>query len=157
MKLHQIALGFLALTSFSTATESALKPYPAPESGMVRHVLQLDPEEHEEDFRVELILGKTVDTDGVNRHFFAGKIQQHTVEGWGYSYHKLDELGPMAGTRMAPSPGKEKVKTFVRIGGNPYWVRYNSKLPVVVYVPKGVEVRYRIWSAKGDGESIPEA
>jgi ecotin len=26
-------------------------------------------------------------------------------------------------------------------------VRYNSKLPIVVYAPTDVEVRYRIWSA----------
>lgn len=25
--------------------------------------------------------------------------------------------------------------------------RYNSKLPVVVYVPDGLEVSYRIWGA----------
>jgi ecotin len=119
--------------------------------------MELEPRANEEDFKVELILGKTVETDGVNRHFFGGKIERHTVEGWGYTYHKLDKLGPMAGTRMAPLPGKEKVKAFVRIGGEPYWVRYNSKLPVVVYAPEGVEVRYRLWSAKGAGELIPEA
>ena len=26
-------------------------------------------------------------------------------------------------------------------------MRYNSRLPIVVYVPAGVEVRYRIWRA----------
>jgi serine protease inhibitor ecotin len=27
-------------------------------------------------------------------------------------------------------------------------IRYNTRLPVVVYAPEGVEVRYRIWSAE---------
>ena len=31
--------------------------------------------------------------------------------------------------------------------GDGFMLRYNSKLPIVLYVPKGVEVRYRIWSA----------
>ena len=31
--------------------------------------------------------------------------------------------------------------------GEPLLVRYNSKLPVVVYAPGDVEVRYRIWAA----------
>ncbi|RQW83332.1 MAG: proteinase inhibitor I4 serpin, partial [Methylococcus sp.] len=38
---------------------------------------------------------------------------------------------------------------FVTLGGEPYLIRYNSKLPVVVYVPKGNEVRYRVWRADG--------
>ncbi|HWD31650.1 MAG TPA: ecotin family protein, partial [Pseudomonas sp.] len=31
-----------------------------------------------------------------------------------------------------------------------FLLRYNSKLPVVVYVPQGVEVRFRIWSASDE-------
>ena len=92
----------------------------------------------------------------LNRHFFGGKIERQTVKGWGYSYHILPKLGPMAGTRMAARPGAPKVKTFVKIGGEPYWVRYNSKLPVVVYAPEGVEVRYRLWSSEGTGEPVPK-
>lgn len=48
------------------------------------------------------------------------------------------------------------MREFVSLGGDPYLVRYNSKLPVVVYVPEGVEVRYRIWSAGEGAEPIPE-
>ena len=33
-------------------------------------------------------------------------------------------------------------------------IRYNSRIPLVVYVPKGGEVRYRIWKA---AEKIDEA
>jgi len=31
-------------------------------------------------------------------------------------------------------------------------MRYNSRLPLVIYVPQGVEVRYRIW--RGDDKVI---
>jgi ecotin len=33
------------------------------------------------------------------------------------------------------------------MGGEPRLFRYNSRLPIVVYAPEGVEIRYRIWSA----------
>ena len=33
------------------------------------------------------------------------------------------------------------------IGGEPFLIRYNSKLPIVVYAPEGVEVQYRVWKA----------
>jgi ecotin len=39
------------------------------------------------------------------------------------------------------------VPRFITLGGEPFLIRYNSRLPVVVYVPEGVEVRYRIWTA----------
>jgi ecotin len=52
----------------------------------------------------------------------------------------------MAGTRMAIDPNEPKVNRFIALGGEPYLIRYNSRLPVVVYVPEGVEVRYRIWT-----------
>ena len=155
MSFRQLALCCLSLTSLAFA-EVDMKPYPEAEEGMVRHALELEPKDREDDYRVELILGKTVETDGANRHFFGGVIDSHVVEGWGYTYHKLPKLGPLAGTLMLPAPGTPKVKKFVRIGGEPYLVRYNSKLPVVVYAPDGVEVRYRIWSAKGEGEPIPK-
>jgi ecotin len=38
------------------------------------------------------------------------------------------------------------VNRFITLGGEPYLIRYNSRLPVVVYAPEGVEVRYRIWT-----------
>jgi ecotin len=53
----------------------------------------------------------------------------------------------MGGTLMAVDPNAPKVDRFVTLGGKPYLIRYNSRLPVVVYVPEGAEVRYRIWSA----------
>lgn len=47
---------------------------------------------------------------------------------------------------MACPDGKSK-KAFVPVVGDGFMLRYNSKLPIVLYVPKDVEVRYRIWSA----------
>jgi ecotin len=48
---------------------------------------------------------------------------------------------------MAVDPNTPKVDRFIMLGGEPYFIRYNSRLPIVVYVPEGVEVRYRIWKA----------
>ncbi len=60
----------------------------------------------------------------------------------------------MAGTLMAPNPNAPKVNRFITLGGEPFLLRYNSKLPIVVYVPEGVEVRYRIWTADPKATAI---
>jgi hypothetical protein len=39
------------------------------------------------------------------------------------------------------------VERFVTLGGEPKLLRYNSRLPLVVCVPEGVEVRWRAWRA----------
>lgn len=137
----------LLLTLPAMAADDNLKAFPPAADGMVRHVLELPKQENEGDLKVELLIGKTVETDTVNRHFFGGKLETKTIGGWGFSYHILPELGPMAGTRMAPPPGAPKEKRFVTLGGEPELLRYNSRLPLVVYVPDGVEVRYRLWKA----------
>lgn len=141
--------------AIAAATDN-MKAFPPAEAGMTRHVLQLPKQDDEDSFKVELIVGKTVKTDGVNRHFFGGKLEVETIEGWGFDRYILRKLGPMAGTLMAPPPGAPMVDRFVTIGGEPYLVRYNSRLPLVVYVPQGVEVRHRVWRADPEAKPVPE-
>jgi len=124
-----------------------LKAFPLAGEGMVRHVLHLPKQADEAAYKVELIAGMTVEVDGANRYFFAGRIEKETVKGWGYTLYRIGALGPMAGTLMAVDPAAPKVERFVTLGGEPYLIRYNSRLPVVVYAPAGVELRYRIWAA----------
>jgi len=124
-----------------------IKAFPPAEKGMVRCVLQLPAQADESDFKVELMAGKTVRIDKANRYFFSGGIEKETIKGWGFSRYMVRSLGVMGGTRMAIDPDAPKVDRFIMLGGAPYLIRYNSRLPVVVYVPEGVEVRYRIWQA----------
>jgi len=44
-----------------------MKAFPPAAEGMVRHVLQLPPQADESGFKLELIVGKTVETDAGNR------------------------------------------------------------------------------------------
>ena len=62
----------------------------------------------------------------------------------------------MAGTRMAPPPDAPKMARFITLGGEPYLLRYNSRLPLVVYVPEGVEVRHRVWRADPEAKPVPQ-
>lgn len=114
---------------------------------MTRHVLRLPAQPDDSAWRVELIVDKTLQTDAGNRHFFAGRIDARNIDGWGFTRYVVTDPGALAGSLMAIDPTTPKVEHFVTLGGEPYLIRYNSKLPVVVYVPAGAEVRYRLWSA----------
>jgi len=124
--------------------------YPRAAGGKIRHVILLPHKERgeEEDFKVEIIAGRTIATDGANHYRLGGDFREKDIPGWGFSYLEVDALGPPLSTRVAPTPGTEPVSQFV--AGPRLLVRYNSRLPLVVYAPAGVEVRHRIWRATGE-------
>ena len=144
-KVFSIAvLSFFSAVISAQATDN-MKAFPPAKDGMVRYVLQLPKQDDESVFKVELIVGKTVQVDEVNKYFFGGHIEKETITGWGYPRYTVDKIGPMAGTLMGVDPNAPKVDRFITLGDEPYLIRYNSRLPIVVYVPEGVEVRYRTW------------
>lgn len=151
--LATTALGLIVMAVTAHAGDN-MKAFPPSETGMVRYVLQLPPQGDESALKVQLIVGKTVLLDEHNRYFFSGKIQQEIIKGWGFPRYNVSQLGPMAGTQMAVDPNAPKVNRFITLGGEPYLIRYNSRLPVVVYAPEGVEVRYRIWRAEPDMKGL---
>ena len=146
-------LVLLATTVFAGDRESMWeKAYPAAEKGYTRHVLHLQPQK-DSAMKVELIIGRTVETDGVNNFFFGGSIKQETVAGWGYPRYNV-ETGELGSTMMAVPPDQPKVSTFVTLAGGPYLVRYNSRLPIVIYAPESFEVRYRLWRANRESKPV---
>jgi ecotin len=147
--LGQFAATLLAalLGAAPVLAADPLQAFPQAEAGMVRHVIQLPAQDDEAALKVELIVGKTVQTDPANRYFFAGKLETENLPGWGYDRHILRQLGPMAGTLMGVDPKAPTVERFITLGGEPKLLRYNSRLPIVVYVPEGVELRHRLWRA----------
>lgn len=155
MKTHLIALFTAALVTAAPAADN-MKAFQPAEAGMTRHVLNLEPRKDESAFKVEIIVGKTIELEPTNRYFFGGKIEAENIDGWGFTRYVVKKMGPMGGTLMAGNPDAPKVERFVSLGSEPFLIRYNSKLPVVVYVPEGAEVRYRIWQAPPKSELVPQ-
>jgi ecotin len=148
LAIMKTLLSIVALTFTLTAIAADnMKAFPPAEQGMTRFVIPLPEQKNEDALKVELVIGKTVQVDAHNRYFFGGKLETETIQGWGFDRYILRKLGPMAGTLMAVDPNSPKVDRFIAVGGEPNLLRYNSRLPIVVYVPTGVEVRYRIWRA----------
>lgn len=140
------ALLLSATATFANAAKlEDVAPYPKAEDGFVRQVIHLPKQAQEENFKVEILAGKTLTVD-CNRQRLGGTLEDKTLEGWGYSYYRLDQVSGPASTLMACPDGKTR-KDFVPVVGDGFVLRYNSKLPIVIYAPKDVEVRYRLWSA----------
>lgn len=156
MRVWMICISLFFSATVPLAAADNMKAFVPPAEGMTRHVLQLPEKADESLLKIELIVGKMVLVDNKNRYFFGGQIDKEQIAGWGFSQYKVKDLGPMAGTLMAIDPDAPKLNRFIALGGEPYLIRYNSRLPVVVYVPEGVEVRYRIWAASAESKEIKE-
>lgn len=142
-----VAIGVTLLGSWAVAEHPELKAFPKAKNGMDRLVIELPSKTRAEEgaFKVELIPGKHMMTDGVNLTRLGTDIKACPLKGWGYTYYEVTGSGQTMSTLMAVPEGAEKVNQFVQ--GESILVRYNSRLPIVIYVPKGYDVRYRIWTA----------
>lgn len=144
---------FLFISSFLLssinifAASDGMKPYPLAEDGYKRMVIHLQPLADEDNNKLEIIIGKTIKVD-CNRHWFIGNLSEEIAKGWGFPYFILKSVKGPASTLMACPPDKKEQEAFVQVRSDQGLIRYNSKLPVVVYVPVDFEVHYRIWTAK---------
>lgn len=158
--LRLMSIGLLAVTCLAADTEEAvhpqLKAFPTVEEGMLRHVIVLPHKEQSEeiDFKVELVAGKVMETDGVNLYSLGNNIEAVPLKGWGYTFYRVAASDNPMSTMMAPPPDAEKISKLVT--GKPMLIRYNSRLPIVVYAPAGYEVGYRIFEAPGEYTTSPK-
>jgi ecotin len=146
-----ILTGLLGGVPAAVLAADNLKPFPESERGYRRIVIRVPAVDTPDDRRVELIFGRTMEVD-CNRQVLSAQLTRKVVQGWGYEYFVLGNVRGPASTLMACPPDEPRRTAFVRIGlgrddAQHGWQRYNPKLPIVVYVPDGIELHYRIWSA----------
>lgn len=155
--MSRVALFMIAgMVLFSTHAlgdeHPELRAFPPAEAGMERFIITLSEKDRQEEanFKVELIPGKVMLTDGANQLRHASKIEERPLTGWGYTYYQVTGEDVAMSTMMAAPEGSKMIKQFVQ--GMSTFIRYNSRLPIVIYAPKSYEIRYRIWSAKETAE-----
>lgn len=132
--------------TIETEATKALKAYPESLEGYDRYVLFLPEIKNSmKDRKVEIIPGVTTEVD-CNKHGLMGEFVEKNIEGWGYNYLVFESDGGVRSTRMG-CPDNTRHTELVT--GATHLMNYNSRLPVVIFIPKkdNFSVQYRVWEA----------
>lgn len=134
-----------------------LTPYPPPGAAEQRWVIQLpgvllpsgDPglSPSPIDWRVELIVGRELLVD-CNGPRLGGRLRRTSLPGSGMPFYRVIAVGPPISTRMACPADTPAKRSFVVIGSKPFVVPYNVSQPIVIYAPRDLQVRWRLWKAE---------
>ena len=143
-----LAIGLIGISLHAADTpKDKYGMFPEPENGYVRYIVEVPETENDYDHKVELMIGKTMMVD-CNHHSFFGKIEKFPLQGWGYSYYKVSDIRSGPTTMKACREPEKEAFVSMRLPPEMELIRYNSRLGRVIYVPKGFEVRYRVWNAE---------
>ena len=136
-----------------------LSGYPQPSPGLKRWVIQpsgLLPKSSDPiisaspiDWRIQLIVGQTVTLDcNTKRLSGSGMTMRMLPKASGKAL--LEVKGPVAviSTKMACPDDQPTRTSFLSLGKQPYLVPYNASWPIVVDLPVGTELRWRVWKAE---------
>ncbi len=135
-----------------------LSPFPPAAPGETRWVIQLPgllPSSSDQaisgnprDWRVQVIVGQLAKVD-CNMHSFSAQLRIEKGKADPVvPYLRVSDVGPMASTRMACPAGVPLQEKFVAMAGRPFVMPYNVSRPIVVYAPKRLVVRWRLWKAE---------
>lgn len=145
-----LIVSFLSFSFFANAQTKKPKfkkfdfsIFPKAEVGFNRVAIQVPITTDDNAFQVEVFVGKMELVD-CNLHNMMGEIIDKELEGFGYNYYVINSNGQSTSTMMG-CPDNKKTKKFITLA--PRIMRYNSKMPIIFYVPTGFEVRYRILTA----------
>ena len=94
--------------------------------------------------QVEIFVGQDLLAD-CNEYGIPGEIlTEETAKKPSKTFYTAKINGGMMGTLIGCTDGIKTIK-FITI--SPLKLQYNSKVPIVAYIPKEMDLRYRVWKA----------
>lgn len=123
------------------------KIFPESKKGYTQFVIEVPFSSMEDDAnkKIEIFVGKYQEVDTCNRHSLMGEFQTKDLQGWGYNYYEFQSNGDVVGTLMGCGDD-QKVSKFISSQG--LLLNYNGRMPILIYVPEGMVVHYKIYKAE---------
>ena len=146
--LNALLASLLALLSLAAQAQNKTPNkldtlFPTAQKGYKKITVYVPKANKEQHLKLELLVGITKQVD-CNTHTLIGNIKAQTLTSYGYNYYTVESDGTLASTNML-CLNNTTTKKFIPLA--PYFTNYNSALPLVIYLPESMELKYRIWKA----------
>lgn len=132
-----------------------MKPFPKPLAGDTRLVIRLPARANESSLLIRVTPGKLKTVD-CNTSAYTGSLETKTLQGWGYNFYVLRTNGTGVSTMMACPPSSSSKMAFVPVASAQQTLPYNSRMPLVYYVPKEFSIQYEVFAPQQQGTARPE-
>jgi len=139
-------LNIFAENNDTTSMKEKTKMFPKAQRGYVKYIISVPKTKNDYDHRIEIIIGQYMTVD-CNHRIITSNIVEKDLKGWGYTYLVVQSNPNNIPISTKKGCHKLNIKKFIQLQQEPLLRHYNSRLPIVIYVPKHLTVRYRIWNA----------
>ena len=120
-----------------------LSIYPTVRAELNRHVIWLDPQQHEQQLKVEIVATKQHMKD-CNQGSFSADFSQKYLKDGRHAYYQIGKTGHYISTLMGCPDVGNLEDIAIYLSGNTMQP-YQSDSPIIVYAPQEIQVSYRIW------------
>lgn len=126
--------------------------YPLPQEGWEKVVVDLPLlKKGTSEYRVEFTVGFDMETDLCNPYSLIGEWAEYEVQNSELVYFIASTKGQVV-KAMNECPNNKKKSQFVGVKSS--FMIHTGQQPLVVYIPEGYQLRYRLWSADKEWNSV---
>lgn len=140
-------IGLNSSNAQSVISKIEPKIFPEAQKGFKKMIIEVPYSENDSNKKIEFYVGKWMDVDGCNSFNLMGTYTQKDLQGWGYSYWDFSTKGEVRSTLMACPDTKGR---HLFVSASPQIVDYNGRMPIVIYVPDGYDVQFKIFKAENE-------
>ncbi len=127
--------------------------FPTAEKNQKKVVIEVPYAATDSNKKIEIFVGKEMETDKCNQYSLSGNFVKKDLKGWGYNYLVFSSNGNAVSTMKACIESGTKTQF---VSGQGYLTDYNGRMPIVLYIPDGFSVKYKIYKADTEWYEAPE-
>ena len=137
------SLSYAEKISFTPEINNILAKYPDRQDNLARNFIVLPPLENENNYKIEVFFGKTLMVDCNPKLLQSEYPQQRKLENTPYSYYLLNDV-IVSSNNGNKCLNNQKSRQFIPSLNSTLLLPYNSEYPLVFYIPRNIQVKYRI-------------
>lgn len=143
----------LLLASVNTMAQKKenVELFPSAQEGWEKIVVDLPlTKKGGEEYMVEFTIGVEMMTDACNPYSLIGTWSEMELKGTPYAYYVASTKGQVVKAMSDCTDEKEELQF---VGVKSKLILHEREQPLVVYIPEGYQLRYRLWNTNKEWES----